>query len=137
MTKDKKYIENLFRNFKKNKARLKILELGLVTDDDYTLGAIDYSKDKIQTSNLSSLDNIAERREAEKEKLQKDIAITQILLDSMDSRKDSQYKKIIEYYYIENMTQREVMQIINTYDNRHFFNICNKALNSLLEIVEG
>ncbi|MGL5345747.1 MAG: hypothetical protein ACRDA3_00180 [Peptostreptococcaceae bacterium] len=137
MTKDKKYIENLFRNFKKNKARLKILELGLVSDEDNVIGAIDYSKDRIQTSNLSSLDNIVERRENEKEQLEKDIAITEILLDSMDSRKDSQYKKIIENYYIENMTQREVMQIINTYDNRHFFNICNKALNSLLEIVEG
>ena len=44
MTKDKyKYIEGLLRNYKKNKSRIKILELGLVTDDDYTLGAIDYS----------------------------------------------------------------------------------------------
>ena len=37
MTKDKyKYVEGLLRNYKKNKSRIKILELGLVTDDDYT-----------------------------------------------------------------------------------------------------
>ena len=35
MTKDKyKYVEGLLRNYKKNKSRIKILELGLVTDDD-------------------------------------------------------------------------------------------------------
>ena len=54
MTKDKyKYIEDLLRNYKKNKSRIKVLELGLITDDDFTVGAIDYSKDKIQVSKMS------------------------------------------------------------------------------------
>lgn len=34
MTKDKKYIEYLLRNYKKNKARLRILELGMVNEQD-------------------------------------------------------------------------------------------------------
>ena len=43
--------------------------MGLVTDDDYTLGAIDYSKDKIQTSNKSDLSDAIVKREKELEKL--------------------------------------------------------------------
>ena len=44
MTRDKKrYIEALLYNYKKNKARLQILELGLISDDDFILGSIDYS----------------------------------------------------------------------------------------------
>ena len=58
MNRDKFYIENLFRNYKRNVSRLEILENNLVSDDDFLLGAIDYSKDKVQTSNLSSLDNV-------------------------------------------------------------------------------
>ena len=56
MTKDKyRYIENLFRNYKKNKSRIKILQLGYITDDDFTISAVDYSKDKIQTSNIINI----------------------------------------------------------------------------------
>ena len=68
MTRDKKrYIEALLYNYKKNKARLQILELGLISDDDFILGSIDYSKERVQSSNLSSLDNkiIAREREIE------------------------------------------------------------------------
>ena len=66
-TKDKFYIENLFRSYKRNKSRLQILDKNLISDDDFLLGAIDYSKEKVQTSNLSSLDNIIEKREKEKD----------------------------------------------------------------------
>ena len=51
MNRDKFYIENLFRNYKRNKSRLQILDKNLISDDDFLLGAIDYSKEKIQTSN--------------------------------------------------------------------------------------
>ena len=37
ITKDKKYIEYLFRNYKRNIARLKILNLNKVTENDYVL----------------------------------------------------------------------------------------------------
>ena len=97
VTKDKKYIEYLFRNYKRNKSRLQILDKNLISDDDFLLGAIDYSKEKIQTSNLSSLDNIIEKREKEKEQLIKDITLTEILLDSL-TEKDY---LIINSFYIE------------------------------------
>lgn len=131
MTKDKKYIENLFRNYKKNKARLKMLELGLVSDEDHVIGAIDYSKDKIQTSNLSSLDNIIEKREYEKEKLQKEIAITQILLDSL--KEDERI--IVEAYYIEGKTQTQVANIINVYEVSTVWRKREKILSELMELI--
>ena len=87
MTKDKyKYIEGLLRNYKKNKSRIKILELGLVTDDDYTLGAIDYSKDKIQTSNKSDLSDAVVKREKELEKLKYEVKLTDALLESLNNK---------------------------------------------------
>ena len=107
-TKDKSYIENLFKKYKRNKARLMILDKNLVNDDDFILRAIDYSNDKIQTSNLSSLDNIVERREKEKEQLKKDITLTEILLDSLSERD----RILIESYYIERKTQTQVAKIL-------------------------
>ena len=135
MIKDTKELASLFRNYKRNKARLRILELGLVSDDDYTLGSIDYSSDNVQTSNLATLDNRILAREREKEELSEKIAITEILLDSFDSRKDNQYEKLVVGYYVENKTQSEVMNDIGIYDNRYFFELCRKALASLLELI--
>ena len=44
MTRDKKrYIEALLYNYKDNKTRLIVLEEGLISDDDFILGSIDYS----------------------------------------------------------------------------------------------
>lgn len=134
--KEPKHIAALLRNYKRNKARLRILELSLVDDEDYLIGAIDYSKDNVQTSSLSSLDNKILAREEEAKNLKMAITITEALLGSLDKRKDCQYEKLINNYYIENMTQSEVMGKINIYDNRYFFELCNKALNSLFELVK-
>lgn len=134
-TKDNKYIANLFRNYKRNKARVRILELGMVNDEDYLIGSIDYSADNVQTSNKSDLSDKIIKREHELNKLRKDIAITEILLDSIDSRKDSQYMKLIQNYYIENKTKNEVMTLVNVYDDSAFFYLCRVVLNSLLELI--
>ena len=45
LDKKKKRVENLLRNYKTNKARLKILELGIVNYQDNTLNGIDYTSD--------------------------------------------------------------------------------------------
>ena len=42
MTKDKKYIEYLLKNYKRNKSRLRILELGWVNEQDNILSGVDY-----------------------------------------------------------------------------------------------
>ena len=135
MTKDKKYIEYLLRNYKKKKSRLRILNLGLINEDDNILNGIDYSKDKIQTSNLTSLDDAIIKREEEIKKLEYEINIVEALLDSLDSRKDNQYRQLVENYYIENKTYTEVMPIINKYNRYHYFELCKKVLNEFLELI--
>ena len=135
MTKDKKYIEYLLRNYKKKKSRLRILNLGLINEDDNTLTGIDYSKDKIQTSNSISLDDAIIKREEEIKRLEYEINIVEALLDSLDSRKDNQYRQLVENYYIENKTYTEVMAIINIYNRYHYFELCKKVLNEFLELI--
>ena len=135
MTKDKKYIEYLLRNYKKKKSRLRILNLGLINEDDNILNGIDYSKDKIQTSNLTSLDDAIIKREEEIKRLEYEINIVEALLDSLDSRKDNQYRQLVENYYIENTTYTEVMPIINIYNRYHYFELCKKVLNEFLELI--
>ena len=97
MTKDKyKYVEGLLRNYKKNKSRIKILELGLVTDDDYTLGAIDYSKDKIQTSTKSDLSDAIVKREKELEKLKYEVKLNYYETKSVWNNKDRIMNSLVE-----------------------------------------
>ena len=115
MTKDKyKYVEGLLRNYKKNKSRIKILELGLVTDDDYTLGAIDYSKDKIQTSNKSDLSDAIVKREKELEKLKYEVSLTDALKSAL-----------------------KIASSLGYYSETTFFRNRNRIINNLSEIVEG
>ena len=135
MTKDKKYIEYLLRNYKKKKSRLRILNLRLINEDDNILNGVDYSKDKIQTSNLTSLDDAIIKREEEIKRLEYEINIVEALLDSLDSRKDNQYRQLVENYYIENKTYTEVMPIINIYNRYHYFELCKKVLNEFLELI--
>ena len=134
-TKDKKYIEYLLKNYKKNKARLQILEKGLVTDDDYVLGAINYT-DKlkfgnIQTNNISKLDSKIEQREREKENLTKDIDLTEILLDSLTER-DYQ---LIYNFYIERKTMVRIAQMLDRDDTKTIWRNKERILDEMLEVM--
>lgn len=133
MNRDKFYIENLFRNYKRNKSRLQILDKNLISDDDFLLGAIDYSKEKIQTSNLSSLDNIIEKREKEKDQLIKDITLTEILLDSL-TEKDY---LIINSFYMERKTLVRIAQLLNRDDTKTVWRNKERILNSLTELLQA
>ena len=132
-TKDKFYIENLFRNYKRNKSRLQILDKNLISDDDFLIGAIDYSKEKVQTSNLSSLDNIVEKREKEKEQLIKDITLTEILLDSLTERD----YLIINSFYIERKTLVRIAQLLNRDDTKTVWRNKERILNTLTELLQA
>ena len=132
MNRDKFYIENLFRNYKRNKSRLQILDKNLISDDDFLVGAIDYSKEKIQTSNLSSLDNIIEKREKEKEQLIKDITLTEILLNSL-TEKDY---LIINNFYIERKTLVRIAQLLNRDDTKTVWRNKERILNTLTELLQ-
>ena len=133
MNRDKFYIENLFRNYKRNVSRLEILENNLVSDDDFLLGAIDYSKDKVQTSNLSSLDNVIEKREKEKDQLIKDITLTEILLNSL-TEKDY---LIINSFYIERKTLVRIAQMLNRDDTKTVWRNKERILNELTELLQA
>lgn len=136
-TKDKKYIENLFRNYKRNIARLKILNLNNITDDDNILGGVDYTNKlkigNISTSNLASLDNIVERREEERKQLKEDIEVTEILLDSLTDKD----RTIVEAYYIENKTQIQVANMMNVYELSTVWRNRERILNNLLDIIKA
>ena len=87
-----KRVESLLRNYKENKAEVQILTYKL------DLGAIDYSKDKVQTSNINSLDDIVIAREKKLIQLKQDIYITEALLDSLGER---DYKIINDFFILE------------------------------------
>ena len=135
-TKDKKYIENLLRRYKRNKARLSILEKGLVSEDDDILGAIDYTSKlktgNIQTSNINSLDNKIESREKEKEKLIEDITLTEILLESLTERD----YMLIYNYYIERKTLVRIAQMLDRDDTKTIWRNKSRIINELEELLE-
>ena len=132
MTKDKyKYIENLFRNYKKNKSRIKILQLGFITDDDFTISAVDYSKDKIQTSNMSDLSDTVIKREKELEKLIYEVNVTEALLESLNTKD----RYIIEAFYIENIRMNKIAVKLNYYEIKTVWNNKDRIMNYLLDLV--
>ena len=132
MTKDKyKYIENLFRNYKKNKSRIKILNLGMVTDDDFTISGVDYSKDKIQTSSMSDLSDTVIKREKELEKLIYEVNVTEALLESLNTKD----RYIIEAFYIENIRMNKIAVKLNYYEIKTVWNNKDRIMNYLLDLV--
>ena len=132
MTKDKyKYIENLFRNYKKNKSRIKILQLGYITDDDFTISGVDYSKDKIQTSNMSDLSDTVIKREKELEKLIYEVNVTEALLESLNTKD----RYIIEAFYIENIRMNKIAVKLNYYEIKTVWNNKDRIMNYLLDLV--
>ena len=132
MTKDKyKYIENLFRNYKKNKSRIKILQLGYITEDDFTISAVDYSKDKIQTSNMSDLSDTVIKREKELEKLMYEVNVTEALLESLNTKD----RYIIEAFYIENIRMNKIAVKLNYYEIKTVWNNKDRIMNYLLDLV--
>ena len=132
MTRDKKrYIEALLYNYKKNKARLQILELGLISDDDFILGGIDYSKERVQSSNLSSLDNKVIAREREITRLKKDIKLVEILLGSLSERE----YLVVKSFYIENISNVKIADMIDRVDLKTVWRIKDIALKNMTNLI--
>ena len=132
MTRDKKrYIEALLYNYKKNKARLQILELGLISDDDFILGSIDYSKERVQSSNLSSLYNKVIAREREITRLKKDIKLVEILLDSLSEREHL----VVKSFYIENISNVKIADMIDRVDLKTVWRIKDNALRNMTNLI--
>ena len=132
MTRDKKrYIEALLYNYKNNKARLQILELRLISDDDFILGSIDYSKERVQSSNLSSLDNKIIAREREITRLKKDIKLVEILLGSLSEREHL----VVKSFYIENISNVKIADMIDRVDLKTVWRIKDNALKNMTNLI--
>ena len=132
MTRDKKrYIEALLYNYKNNKARLQILELGLISDDYFILGSIDYSKERVQSSNLSSLDNKIIARERETTRIKKDIKLVEILLSSLSEREHL----VIKSFYIENISNEKIKDMIDRTDLKTVWRIKDNALRNMTSLI--
>ena len=87
-----KRVESLLRNYKENKSEVEMLTYRL------DLNAIDYSKDKIQTANISTLDEVVIAREKKLMQLKQDIHTTEALIRSLGER---DYKIINDFYILE------------------------------------
>ena len=80
------YVTRILKNYKKYKTRIKVIEKGLYTDDDNILSAMNYDSVRVQTSNLSNLDNNILSREEEKERLIKYVNTVDTILESLNSK---------------------------------------------------
>lgn len=131
LDKKKKRVENLLRNYKTNKARLKILELGLVNYQDRTLNGIDYSSDPVQTSNIGDLSNGIVARESEMIKLEHDIGVTDALIDSL-VEKD---RFLIWSFYIESKTLLDIAYEMKYKETRTVWGNKERIVMNMMELV--
>ena len=132
MAKDKiAYVEALLYNYKKNKARVRILELGLISDEDFVLGSIDYSSDRVQTSNLSSLDNKIIARQKEMGKLKKDIIRADEMLGVLKERD----RLVVTSFYIDRLPIRKIKYMIDRDDDKTVWRIKREALENMADLV--
>jgi DNA-directed RNA polymerase specialized sigma subunit len=107
------------------------LELGLISDDDFILGSIDYSKEKVHSSNLSSLDNKIIAREREITKLKKDIKLVEILLNSLSEREHL----VVKSFYIENISNVKIADMIDRVDLKTVWRIKDNALRNMTNLI--
>ncbi|MGL5718859.1 MAG: hypothetical protein ACRCX2_38005 [Paraclostridium sp.] len=135
MTKDKKYIENLFRNYKKNVARIKILELNQVSDEDRELASINYTQKlkmgNIQTSNMQSLDDIIIMREQELIQLRNDVAMTEIFLESLNEKD----RLLIDSFYIKEMKAHQVATLLDYFSIGGFWYAHKVIMENLYQLI--
>lgn len=132
MTKDKiAYMEALLYNYKKNKARFEILEEGLITDDDFIMGSFDYSSERVQTSNISSLDNKIISREEELERLERHIKLTDKLLGILKERE----RFVVTSFYIDRLPIRKIKYMIDRDDDKTVWRIKREALENMADLV--
>lgn len=133
-TKDKEYVEDLFRFYKRNVARLNMLEKGLISDEDYILGAINYTK-KLKSEGIKcnvkiSLDNVVELREAEKEELRDMINLTDIMFNSLTEKQQDIMKNI----YFERRPYIDIAYELNYRDKNSIWDNKERILKQLLEL---
>ena len=125
-----KKVEHLLRNYKENKSEVEMLTYRL------DLNAIDYSKDKIQTSNISTLDEVVIAREKKLIQLKQDIHTTEALIKSLGER---DYKIINDFYILERSQTKIGADLEITEDAvwKAKYVILKKLANNTIDLSEG
>ncbi|WP_250675497.1 hypothetical protein LZ906_017365 (plasmid) [Paraclostridium ghonii] len=96
--KREKTVEGLLRSYRENKSEIKMLSYGL------DLQAIQYDKERVQTSNKSDISDIVVAREKRLIELLEDVSDTEALLDSLEDKD----RFIIESTFIKGKTHLQV-----------------------------
>ena len=107
------------------------MQLGYITDDDFTISGVDCSKDKIQTSNMSDLSDTVIKREKELERLIYEVNVTEALLESLNTKD----RYIIEAFYIENIRMNKIAVKLNYYEIKTVWNNKDRIMNYLVDLV--
>ena len=108
-----------------------VIEENEVVNDDFILGSIDYSKERVQSSNLSSLDNKIIAREREIARLKKDIKLVEILLSSLSEREHL----VVKSFYIENISNVKIADMIDRVDLKTVWRIKDNALRNMTSLI--
>lgn len=101
--KKEKTVEYLLKNYRNNKAEIKMLSYGL------DLQAVQYDRDAVQTSNKSDLSDIVIKREKILAELKQDVYDADQLIQSLGDVD----RFIIEGIYIKELTQVEIASRLN------------------------
>lgn len=120
----RKKIESLLWNYKNNKAESKMLSFRL------DLQAVDYSKDRVQTSNKSDLSDIVIAREKKLNQIREDINTVEALISTLTSKE----RAIIKGYYIDRKTLSEIGEEIGFYRKGTVASNRDKALDKMTNL---
>ena len=136
-----KYIEELLYTYKKKESVLKQFDLDIAETKlrylDGGVGAIDYSKDRVQTSNISSsIENQILKAEKEIEKLLKEKSLKEIHYSKLELALEDITdieEKILEYKYFKKYhTWNSVSRLIGL-NRTSCIDYRNKLINNIIE----
>ena len=125
------YVTRILKNYKKYKTRVKVIEKGLYTDDDCILSAMNYDSVRVQTSNLSNLDNNILSREEEKERLIKYVNTVDTILESLNSKD----LEIIRDIYFERLKFIDIAYKNNWNDKSTVFYNNVRIIKELVKLI--
>lgn len=124
--KKEKTVEYLLKNYRNNKAEIKMLSYGL------DLQAVQYNRDAVQTSNKSDLSDIVIKREKILNELKQDVHDTECLLDSLEDKE----RFIIEGFYIRGLKQVDIASELNLNTEDAVWKRKNNILKNLRSFYE-
>lgn len=132
----KRYLEN-YQILKAERLNL-IEERSLILLDEALPGAIDYAKDRVQTSPddpmAAMMDRISKRCEYIDKRIEKIDQRMDLIKNQINHVPDADCKRLLWLKYIEDKTWREVAEEIETSD-RHVYRLHEKSINLFKDVI--